>query len=971
MTSSDAVPGRHRLRTPDAFAGRASELALLQEELRRASEGEPRLVLVDGPGGIGKTALIRRFLGTVTGGCVLRASGAEGESTLPYGVLAQWVEQVPRPLPDSLGPLARTPGCLPTSPEPVAAGFGLLDLLGEVGGVQGQKQGQGQGSGQRSESGPVVLVLDDAHWADQPSMNALAFALRRLRCERVLTIVALPDPDVPQLPGGTRRLLADVRTLRVSLDGLSPDEVSLLSAELGSQRLSPAASVRLRAHTRGSPLHVRALLEQVPAPVLMDVTTSLPAPHSYALLVLAGLAGCGAPARRLVQAVSVLGTSCLLSSAARLGRVPQPLPALQRAVRAGLLHESAVSTAPEVAFPHPLVHAAVYQDLGPAHRAALHARAADLVGDEYARLRHRVLAATGPDEHLTAALAACARREAAAGQWAVAGTHLRHASRLSTTAEERDRLAVEAVEALLLDGRVREAADLADGFPDSSDPALRGYARGYVARVQGHTSRAQALLADAWEQCERDPSLAARTAEQLSHTLITAGRAADAARWAERARRSSTARGPGGMLRYCRLTALGLTGAFEEGMACSAALPDPALVPPADVDLLLGRGQLHLWSGELVEAQRDLAGAVANSRTVPVPLQLLSAAGLAQTLHLLGDWDRALTHAEASASIADDTGQAWLGPVPHTLAAQILAARGDWDRAQGHVRFASAAPGCAESTPESVYAAVARGHVADARAEPQCVVDALRPLLRLAGHDVVNEPGVVVWQELLADALVQLGAYAEAAEVLAAFEERARARGRHAALSGAARVRGNLHAARREPRLAEAAFLSAHDHAARVPIPFGLARVRLDHGSFLRRTGRRTVAVDRLQAAYDTMYGLRALPYWARCVRELNACGRTVPEHPAQQPSAAGDGVTGALTPQELAVARLASQGLTNRRIASELALSVKTVEYHLGHTYTKLGIASRIGLVGKLAPPVSAPNHLPPPPHPSFLPGR
>ncbi|MFF5004164.1 AAA family ATPase [Streptomyces phaeochromogenes] len=935
MTSRDTLRNQSRLRTLDTFSGRVRELAALQEEFQHACDNAPRLVLIDGPGGIGKTALIRQFLDTVTDCCVLQASGEEHEGTLPCGVLAQLVGQSPFPPPDSLSALTRTPRSLPGSLEPLAAGFGLLDLLGEL-----------------QSKGPVVLVLDDAHWADQPSMNALTFTLRRLRFDRVLTIVALRDPDVLQLPGGIRRLLTDVRTRHMSLDGLSPGELSLLSAKLGTEQLSHAASVRLHAHTQGNPLHAQALLDQVPSHVLMDVTTSLPAPHSYAMLVLANLAGCGAPSQRLVQAVSVLGISCPLNSAALLARVPQPLPALQRAVQAGLLHELPTSSALEVAFPHPLIHAAVYQDIGPAHRAALHARAAALVVDEYSSLRHRVLAATGPDEHLTAALATCARREAAAGQWAVAGTHLRHASQLSTTAEERDRLAVEAVEALLLDGRVREAADLADGFLDTSDPALRGYARGYVARVQGHTPRAQALLIDAWEQCDhdRDPSLAARAAEQLSHAAITAGRAADAAQWAERARRLSTTQGPSGMLRYCHLTALGLSGSVEEGMAYAACLPDPALVPLADVDLLLGRGQLRLWSDDLADARRDLLGAVANSRTGPVPLQLLSVAALAQTLHRLGDWDKALMHAEASAAIADDTDQSWLKPVTHTVAALILAARGEWDRARGHVRLALDAPGRTESAAASVYAAAAQGHLADARAEPEHVVDALRPLLRFASHDVVNEPGVVVWQELLVDALLQLGRLTEAEEVLVPFEERATARGRHSALSGAARVRGNLHAARREPHLAQAAFLSGHDHAAQASIPFGLARIELDHGSFLRRIGRRTLAVDRLQAAYDTMSSLNAVPYWSRCVRELNACGRAVPSHPTQD-STSGGAVTCGLTPQELAVARLASQGLTNRQIATELALSVKTVEYHLGHTYTKLGITSRIGLVNKLAP--------------------
>ncbi|MFF9896931.1 AAA family ATPase [Streptomyces longispororuber] len=940
MTPEDVSHDRRHVPvTDDAFCGRARELDALRADFADARAGTPRVVLLEGPGGIGKTALLRRFLDTLDGPCVLHASGEENESSLPCGVLAQLVGQSPLPVPETLAGLMRAPQSLHANLPPLAAGFGLLDLIGEV---------QGKG--------PVVLVVDDAHWADPESLNALTFALRRLRHDRVLAVVALRDPYVPELPDGLRRLLTAPPTRRLALDGLSPDELAALSDRLGGAHLPHSASVRLRTHTHGNPLHARALLDQVPSAVLLDVTTPLPAPRSYAMLVLANLAGCGPQTQRLVQAVSVLGISCRLRTAARLAKVAQPLPALERAVKAGLLRESPAGTsAPEVSFPHPLVHAAVYQDIGPAQRSALHERAAALVEDEYTKLRHRVLAATGPDEQLADALAACARREAATGQWAVAGTHLRHASRVATSATERDRLAVEAVEALLLDGRVQEAAELAGGLPESADPALRGYVRGYVARVQGRTQAAWTLLVDAWESCDRGryPCLAARAAEQLSYAAVMCGQAAVAAQWAERAQRLSTDQGPSRMLRFNHLVALGLSGRAKEGIALAGELPDPMIVPLKSIDLLLARGQLRLWSDDLRGARQDLLGAVTNCRTTTVPLRLLSASALAQTLHRLGEWDEALIHAESSASIADDADQSWLQPVTHGVAAQILAARGAFDRAAEHLRTAAEVPGGAETPVAYAYGVCAQGATADARGEPRAVVAALRPLLAFAEQDGVNEPGVVDWQPLLVDALVQLGELDEAEAVLDPFEERARARGRHSALAAAARARGNLLAARRDTQGAQSAYARAQDHAAQVPLPFGQARVALDHGAFLRRLGRRSLAIAQLQAAHTTMTRLKALPYQARCVRELNACGRAVSAPAVGGPAhdGAGDALDGALTPQELAVARLAAQGQTNRQIATTLALSVKTIEYHLGHTYAKLGITSRIGLVRRLGP--------------------
>jgi DNA-binding NarL/FixJ family response regulator len=119
--------------------------------------------------------------------------------------------------------------------------------------------------------------------------------------------------------------------------------------------------------------------------------------------------------------------------------------------------------------------------------------------------------------------------------------------------------------------------------------------------------------------------------------------------------------------------------------------------------------------------------------------------------------------------------------------------------------------------------------------------------------------------------------------------------------------------------------------------------VRLSYGTFLRRSGRRKEAAGELEAAHRTFQRLQATPYLERCARELSGCGRVT-----VRPRNAGHPV---LTAQELTVARLAVRGMTNRQIARELVLSVKTIEYHLSNSYTKLGITSRMGLIEQLAP--------------------
>jgi DNA-binding CsgD family transcriptional regulator len=120
-------------------------------------------------------------------------------------------------------------------------------------------------------------------------------------------------------------------------------------------------------------------------------------------------------------------------------------------------------------------------------------------------------------------------------------------------------------------------------------------------------------------------------------------------------------------------------------------------------------------------------------------------------------------------------------------------------------------------------------------------------------------------------------------------------------------------------------------------MPFDRALLEAAYGRFLRRTGRRSAAVAHLEAARAGFADLGALPYLERCDHELAACGRT--------PAKRTVGPRATLTPQELAVARLVASGRTNRQAAAELVVSIKTIEYHLGNAYAKLGMTSRTQL--------------------------
>jgi DNA-binding CsgD family transcriptional regulator len=452
------------------FVGREVELAFLCDLLEEAHGGMSRTVLLEGAPGVGKTALLDAFLARAGRHRVLRASGAELEADLAYGMLDQLVAETGQPPPE---PLASLGTGRAADVEPLGVGGALVEMLGRL-------QADGQ----------ILVVLDDAHWGDVPSLQALAFALRRLRSTPVLALLLVRDDRTDHLLASLQGLLTGPKAARLRLGGLGVEELRELSTAFGTGSLSPRAAQRLHEHTGGNPLHARALLEEIPAGILHHSAGPLPAPRSFALLVLARLASCPSDAENLVVAASVLGTSCPLRLASRLGEVANPLKALEQAATAHLLCDHPTAIERQVTFPHPLVRAAVYHDLGPSRRAGLHASAARLVENEPAALRHKVAATCGPDPHLAAEVAAVASRQAAAGCWAAAADNLLAAATLAATPAERERAALMAMDYLRLDGNEAEASTLADELAALMEGVPQGYGQARLARAASRNASA-------------------------------------------------------------------------------------------------------------------------------------------------------------------------------------------------------------------------------------------------------------------------------------------------------------------------------------------------------------------------------------------------------------------------------------------------------------------------------------------------
>ena len=885
------------------FVGRAAELDLLHARHTEAARGQPRTILLEGTPGVGKTALLRAFLAGLGNGQVLTASGDEAETFLRFGVLQQLLDTR-----DS------------TWADPFAAGAEVLHLLDETGGS------------------PTVFVVDDAHLADAESLAALTFALRRLRADRVLALVAARTEDVGRLPPGLLRL-AESQDGRIKLQGLTDDEVVALGSALGRGDLSRPAAARLRHHTDGSPLYLRALLDELD-PDAIDAPGPLPAPDSYRSLVLTSVASLSESARTLARSAAVLPEGSWLTLAAELGGVDEPEGALDELTRANLLTCDYGDDGWRLSFAHPLARGAVYDDLGPLDRQRLHLRAADMSGGDDALL-HRVAAASGPDPTLAAQLAARAQHLQEQGDVRAAADYFVKAGKVAGD-ESATASFMTAATLFLTVGDVSAAGAAVEAAGPEAGGAARMSLDARIAWFGGQLELAGELADRAWERAdELDGVGRGALAAILAQLHNMEGDGSGAAEWADRALAEELPPDVADMTAAARVVGLVIAGRSAEAMEALAELPSrPDEFGPDRHHQLTARGALRAALDDLAGARSDLDALASSSPSDLAPQRLLGMGVLSEVEYRLGGWDRSLNLAEQAVSLAEDSEQRWVQGYLHAAAVGVCAGRGWWSRAEEHL---DAGRQLAKQLGDPVTWAVCESmgiHVAYCRAEPEEVVDRSQLLLGLGGP--TEEPGWLGWPVQHASALVQLGRLDDAEAEVARLGEVAMKRGSRSRLAGLARVRGDIATARRDHAAARSAFedgLLLGD-AADV-LEQGLLRTA--YGRFLRRRGEVRAARAQLEDAAARFRALGATPFLDGCNEELAACGGT------SDPSLPRD--VDELTPQERLVVRLVCEGMTNQEVARQLVLSVKTVGYHLRNAYAKLGVHSRTQLVAKLSP--------------------
>lgn len=872
---------------------RDAELDLLAGSWAEAATGRARVVVIEAEAGMGKSALLEDFVGRYPPSRTrwLRCDEFEGEVALAG------IERL-------VGV-----GSVPPSGSEIEAGRRVLAWLGE----------------RQPPSGVLLLAIDDAQWLDRPSAQALAFALRRLSADRVLTVI-MSRPGQSRLPAVLTEHPAATTLIR--LRPLSAEAVATLARRLRCWSVTDELAGRLVERTHGVPLLVAEAIRGAATPD--ELAAARQVPDTVAGAVQRMLASVDPETRGLVEASAVLAEPAEVIVLGRLTALADPAATVSAAVVAGLLR---IDAGGSVECAHDLLADAVYRGIPLVRRHELHRRAAEqTTGDRH--LAHRAAACARPDPRLVAELAEAAETARAAQRYALAATHRLRARRVCADPALRDRLLLEA----LID-RVRAqdlvgAEDLAKRARRSGGGALRSLALGLLARESGEIAMARRLLREALEAAiaEQDEELCARAgvAQAVLDVRLNEGAAAvQAVAWAEGAADPEIAADAH------TNKALGLwqLGENEQAIAVlEEALSDTGDAS-WDADLLAVRAMVRQYAGQLAEALADYDAAVALDPVWrPSTNHSRTRVLRAKTRTMLGDWDGAAVDAAAARALAQAAAQAWSVPLAYAVSVDVPAWRGQFDVAADYLAEADA--GLRMLSPPQVVDFVVdhRLALAMAKGEPEAVLELLTPLLRT---DYLERVGIIRshrWPyQCWIEAMIGLGRRGEAERALAEYE---RALDRWPGSAVPPRLgwlRGRLAEARGEPFLARDHYASDLLCAETRQHPFVYAELLLAVGHLERVLGNRRDAVDHLTRAHQILVRLRATPAENRCTAELGACGL--------QTSLIDPLI---LTPREEDVASLVACGYTNKEVAAELYLTAKTVEYHLGKIFAKLGLTSR-----------------------------
>ncbi|WP_344502533.1 ATP-binding protein [Dactylosporangium maewongense] len=908
--------------TGQRLLGRDDEVRTLSGHLDAVDVRGCAVGLLGEPG-VGKSALQAEVVGhaRTRGFTVLAARGSQSETHLPFASLHQVLrpllpraERLPAMQRDAL--LACFAMGDSAEVNPFFAFLAVLELLVDL-----------------ARRTPVLVCLDDLHWMDRPSIDALAFVARRIDSERVVVLCTSRTGPLPFADPGTVEWM--------ELGGIDEAAAAAL-LEARAPRLAPAVRDRVLRQAGGNPL---ALIE--------FATTLESGEHAWTELdddlpmttrlerAFAARAEHLGPAVRAVLTVAAVDDGDDVNDVLAAARILHGAPVDRVAAQPAFEHGLLTVAGDRYRITHPLVGSALRQAMPPATRQQAHEALARVLAAQPDRaVWHRAAAVSGRDERIAAELEQAAGNAQRRGAIASAAAWLERAAALSpdpqaqaarllsaaelgyqlgrfdqveqikaqvagVTLRPRDRSRLIWLEGVFHDGSTGEPAEVRHLV----DEARHATAGGDVELAM------QLLVGAARRVWWRDPG------ERLRHAIVEAAREADV-----------LAGDP-------RLLAIhALSESHEQGPAVIEQLARW----PADAG---GRPDLAGLLGIAAFCTGDFPRAVTFLST---PVHELRAQGrmslLAEALAIrawaeiyLGTFDAA-SSADEAMRLADETGQSLWAATARIAVALIDGVGRGWDT--HHVLLAEAehtalrTPNAASSLLAGVQLARGIAELGANRPEP-----AYRELLR------VFEPADQAFQRVqqvwtlgyLADAAVHTGRHAEARSALAAMER----------IAGSSPATGSTialeyaRAVLADHGSAETLFQLAVDGASR-RLPWHRARAELAYGSWLRRRRRVVESREPLRAARAAFEAVGARAWAQRADQELRATGERgwqPTPHPRDR-----------LSPQETQIAELAAQGLSNREIGQRLFLSHRTVSSHLYRIFPKLGVGSRGQLAAALS---------------------
>jgi ATP/maltotriose-dependent transcriptional regulator MalT len=902
--------------------GRDAERSIIGGLLEGARESRSGVLVIRGEAGVGKSALLEDARERGSDMRVLACAGVEAESALPFAALHQLLrpvlrhlDKVPRPQADALrGALGLAAA---RGEDRFLVSLAVLSLLAEA-----------------AEEGPLLCLVDDAHWLDDASADALVFVARRLEAEGIVLLFAAREGEVREFDAPE---LAELR-----LAGLDADAAAALLDRHAGTALSPETRARLVEATGGHPLALLELPSTLSEAQLAGnepLLTPVPVSARLERAFLARVRELPEETQTLLLVAAADDTgelSTVLRAAARLGVGAEALDAAE-AARLATLRGAVLELR------HPLVRSAVYHGAPLSKRQAVHrALASVLAGDAQADRRawHRAAASVGPDPAVVDELELAAVRARRRSGFVAASLAYERAAALTPDESERARLLTAAAENAWFGGRLERTRMLLErARPLALEPQQHADIDRYLGLVEltgGVPAEACRLLVrSAAAVAPVDGERALQLLNLASVAAFYADDVAAAVTIAELAREINVEDTPFARALVELLVGLGAHYAGDLPRAAVSLRSALSLEAELESDALDARRVALLFGGRAAAYLGDDEAALRSAQLAAAQMRAEGALGLLtpilpRLVHAemwAGRWPAASASAREGLRLAREIGQFDLVAYQLVLLAVIAAHRGQEDEcrslaAQGHE--------LASARRSTLVASLANWALALLELELGRTEEAF-----LRAREISTTPVVLSMAGLdRIEAAVRAGEVATAHDWLTYYESWAECAG--AAWARAVALHGRALLAdddEESERLFEAA-LDMHAQAAR---PFDRARTELAFGEFVRRARRPREAREHLRAALDGFEALGA-ELWAERARvELRASGQTARRRVAD--------TRDQLTEQELQIAHFVAQGLSNREVAAQLFLSPRTIAAHLRNIFRKLGISSRTEL--------------------------